>query len=252
MTSDDWNRHWRDFAESAASNPAQAYRRFLIFRALDLENAEKPVRLLELGSGQGDLARELKDRYPEIELAGTDASDEGLDIARSKVPGAVFFRHDLARPETLPERYRMWATHAVCSEVLEHLDEPSVALASARECLAPGGRLVVTVPAGPMSAFDRHIGHRRHYERSLLRDLLTGAGLEVLSLAGAGFPFFNLYRLTVVLRGKKLVHDAGGGEPLPAAARVAMRAFSALFSMNANEGRLGWQLVAVARKPLAV
>ncbi len=31
------------------------------------------------------------------------------------------------------------------------------------EYLAPGCRLVVTVPGGPRSAFDRHIGHRRHF-----------------------------------------------------------------------------------------
>ena len=81
--------------------------------------------------------------------------------------------------------------------------------------------------------------------------MLEQAGFEILSLDGAGFPFFNLYRLTVVLRGKKLVRDAGGTEPLPPAARIAMRAFSKLFSLNSNEGRLGWQLVAVVRKPLA-
>ena len=78
MTSDDWNRHWQDFADSAASNPAQAYRRFLILRALELDRAPKPVRLFELGSGQGDLARDLVQRHPELELVGTDASDEGL------------------------------------------------------------------------------------------------------------------------------------------------------------------------------
>jgi SAM-dependent methyltransferase len=250
VSSDDWNRHWRDFADSAASNPAQAYRRFLIFRARDLENVPKPVRLLELGSGQGDLARELIERHPEIELVGTDASDEGLEIARSKVPNALFFHQDLLEPLELPERYLAWATHAVCSEVLEHLDEPITALRNARACLAPGARLVVTVPAGPMSAFDRHIGHRRHYTPALLRRVLEEAGLEVQSLHGAGFPFFNLYRLTVVARGKKLIDDAGGDRPLPATARVAMRAFSKLFALNAEVGLRGWQLVAVAQKPL--
>lgn len=249
MTSDDWNRHWRDFADSAASNPAQAYRRFLIFRALELARGQKPVRLFELGSGQGDLARDLAEGHPELELVGTDVSEEGLDIARSKVPSATFFQHDFAKRASLPERYQTWASHAVCSEVLEHLDEPSIALERAHECLAPGGRLVVTVPAGPMSAFDRHIGHRQHFTRKQLGDLLARAGLEVLSLHGAGFPFFNLYRMTVILRGRRLVRDAGGGEPLPAAARAAMRGFAALFSINANDGRFGWQLVAIARRP---
>ena len=60
-----------------------------------------------------------------------------------------------------------------------------------------------------MSAFDKHIGHRRHFTPERLRQLLLDAGLQVESLNGAGFsPFFNLYRLTVVARGKKLIDDA--------------------------------------------
>ena len=249
MSADDWDRHWTAYAESAALNPAQAYRRLLIFRALELARAPKPVRLLEIGSGQGDLSHELKQRHPEIELVGLDLSEAGVDIARKKVPDGVFFQQDLLRPLALPERYLGWATHAVCSEVLEHLGDPLAALANARRCLAPGGRLVVTVPAGPMSAFDRHIGHRGHFTPARLREVLEGAGLEVSALHGAGFPFFNLYRLTVVARGKKLISDIDVERPLPASARAAMRVFSKLFGMNAHEGLRGWQLVATAVEP---
>ena len=70
---------------------------------------------------------------------------------------------DLLRDPAPDAEWAGWATHAVCSEVLEHVDEPVVLLRNARSWLAPGCRLVVTVPGGPMSAFDRHIGHRRHF-----------------------------------------------------------------------------------------
>src|SRR5207249_242260 len=113
--------------------------------------------------GQGDFSRELKHLYPSAELVGIDLSETGVAIAKRKVPDAEFFVHDLTQPLALPERYRNWATHAVCSEVLEHIDDPVKALRNASECLAPGGRLVITVPGGPMSAFDRHIGHRGHF-----------------------------------------------------------------------------------------
>src|SRR5687768_15859533 len=145
---DDWNTHWNAFHASAALNPAQAYRRMLIFRALDLPRAKGAVRLLEIGSGQGDLSREIKDRHPEVELVGLDLSHTGVEIARTKVPDGSFFQQDLTQPLGIPTRYHGWATHAVCSEVLEHLDDPTVALRNIRTCLAPGGRLVITVPAG--------------------------------------------------------------------------------------------------------
>lgn len=249
--SSSWDRHWDAYEQSAALNPAQAYRRRLIFRALELEQTRGSIRLLEIGSGSGDLSREIEQRHPYVELVGIDASEVSVELARKKAAKSTFFRQDLGTPLALPERFRRWATHAVCSEVLEHLEDPSKALEHARAGLAPGARLVITVPSGPMSAFDRHIGHKRHFTPATLTRLLVEAGFEVESVHGAGFPFFNLYRLLVVLRGKKLVADASSDNALPASARAAMSAFSWLFRFNASRGRLGWQLVAVAVEPEA-
>jgi SAM-dependent methyltransferase len=250
-STDDWNRHWSSYAASNELNPAQAYRRLLIFRALDLASAARPVRLLEIGSGQGELSRELLERVPDLELLGIDLSQTGVDIAAAKVPKGRFLQQDLMRPMALPDRYAGWATHAVCSEVLEHVDDPVQALRHVRTLLAPGCRLVITVPAGPMSAFDKHIGHRRHFTADGISAVLREAGFEVPYVRGAGFPFFNLYRLTVVARGQALIKDAAGGEgaPLPPAARAAIRGFSWLFRLNSHETMRGWQLVAVGRAP---
>jgi len=250
MPSDDWEAHWQSYAEAAALNPAQAFRRRLVLGWLELERAPAPVRLLELGSGQGDLARELCGARPDAELLGLDRSQTGIDLARHKAPNAAFLVCDLERPLELPERYRSWATHAVCSEVLEHVADPVALLARVRPLLTPGGRLVVTVPGGPRSAFDRHIGHRRHFELGELETLLSDAGYRPGAVAGAGFPFFNLYRLTVIASGKTLVRRAA--DPALSSsmlARAAARAFAGLFRLNPASGRLGWQRVAWATRP---
>ena len=248
---DNWNAHWSSLADSNSLNPAQAYRRMLIFQALALGSAPRPVRLLDLGSGQGDFARDVLSVCADAELVGLDLSTTGVEIAGRKVPQAAFFQQDFTRSIAIPDRYRKWATHAVCSEVLEHLDDPVAALSNVRALLAPGCRLVITVPAGPMSAFDKHIGHRGHFTPERLRQTLQSAGLRVDELNGSGFPFFNLYRMTVVARGAKLIQDASGmdGRPLPLAARVAIRTFSWLFRLNRPTGLRGWQLVAVAIEP---
>jgi SAM-dependent methyltransferase len=246
-TQDDWNRHWDSYAASASLNPAQAYRRRLIFDHLRLGSGSR--RVLELGSGQGDLSSELRARHPNAELLGLDISHTGLQIARQKVPAGAFYQQDFMLPFEVPERYHAWATHAVCSEVLEHVDDPVQVLKNARRCLAPGARFVLTVPAGPRSAFDLHIGHKRHFTAESFGAAITEAGLEVESLYGAGFPFFNLYRLVVVARGQKLIDDATNKGPMPFTARAAMRAFSWLFELNSGVTPWGWQLVAVAREP---
>jgi SAM-dependent methyltransferase len=245
---DNWDQHWADFAVAAGINPAQRYRHELIIRLL--KRGGSPRRVLDIGSGTGDLAAVVRAELPAAEILGLELSKEGVDLARRKVPDASFEERDLMAPEPPSAKHRAWATHAVCSEVLEHLDEPEQLLRNAIPYLAPGGVLIVTVPSGPMSAFDRHIGHRRHFQPKDLRRLLDRAGYEVEYATGAGFPFFNLYRIVVILRGRRLVSDVStGGTSRPA--RMAMAFFALLFRLNLDRSRWGWQTVASARLPRA-
>lgn len=243
---DDWERHWSDYAASASANPAQAYRRRLVLSLLDVP--PQGARVLDIGSGLGDLAADIAAACPGCELTGIELSRSGIERSRELVPSATFLERDLLQPVALDEPQRAWATHAVCSEVLEHIDDPVSLLANARAYLAPGCRLIVTVPGGPMSAYDRHIGHRRHFTTRSLRQVITQAGFEVEDAMGAGFPFFDLYRLVVVARGRKLIGDvAGGADTRPAGlTRLVMGAFGVLFRLNLRRSPFGWQMVAVA------
>jgi SAM-dependent methyltransferase len=251
---DDWDRHWHAYAAAAEVNPAQRYRRKLALRLIERDGA--PERLLDLGCGQGDLLKAAASRWPGSALLGIDPSEVGVAESRTKVPDARLLACDLvAHPERLPGELRGWATHAVCSEVLEHLDEPVALLAAGRHAMAPGCRLVVTVPGGRMSAFDKEIGHRRHYTRGSLASTLREAGFEVEWTSGAGFPFFNLYRALVIARGERLANDvaseSGHGPSLPA--RVAMVAFRPLLRLTLTRSSWGAQIVGVARvQPQAV
>ena len=74
---------------------------------------------------------------------------------------------------------------------------------------------MVTVPGGPRTAFDRHIGHRRHYTTDALRAVLDAAGLEVELVQGAGLPFFNLYKLLVMMRGDAVARTCPRWNPPP-------------------------------------
>lgn len=212
---------------------------------------EAPARVLDIGSGQGDLVATVKQAHPAADVIGLELSRQGIEVARSKVPDARFVQRNLLEADEPPADLRGWATHAVCSEVLEHVDRPELLLANALAYLAPGCRLVITVPGGPRSAFDRHIGHRRHFRPADLRAVLVAAGLEVDTVTGAGFPFFNLYRLAVILRGERLVDDVKAGDTGAASpvALAVMRAFGLLFRANAASSPFGWQTVALARMP---
>ncbi len=256
---DDWESHWGDYASSATDNPAQAYRRGQVMKALHATGP--PARFLDIGVGQGDLLRFVALEFPQAELAGLELSRTGVQECLRKVPRALVVQRNLLEEAVVPDVLAGWATHACCSEVLEHVDDPALLLRHALPHLQSGAVVVITVPGGPRSAFDKHIGHRRHFNKASLRAVLVDAGLDVERVSGAGFPVFNLYKLAVIARGKRLIEDVrvSGQLPsrdqsvaVPAGGRVAalvMGWFDRLFRFAVPDSRFGWQLVAVARVP---
>lgn len=247
---DDWDAHWDRYAESAAENPAQQMRHEIIARLLREDAGKGAMRVFDLGSGQGDLVRKLKPLFPDARFVGAELSASGVAISRRKVPDATFVVADFFQPPAALDEFRGWATHAVCSEVLEHVDEPVAFLERASHYLAPGARVIVTVPGGPISAFDREIGHRQHFDRAAIRSILEKAGYSLERNYLAGFPFFNLYRLLVIARGERLARDVeatGSGVP-SGVAGFAMKLFRVLFHANLLNSPFGWQVVAIARK----
>lgn len=246
----DWDILWQRFDQAAQRNPAELMRFRLGLRFLG--PLDRLARVVDVGSGQGEMVSLISRRHPRAEVLGVELSATGVRLGQARAPSARFLQWDLLADEPAPAEWTRWATDAVCSEVLEHVDEPVRLLRNARTFMAPGCRLVVTVPGGPRSAFDLHIGHRRHYDPRALAELLTEAGFERVVTFGAGFPFFNLYRLAVVARGGRLVEDVAvqnEGGSLSRAARLTMRGFDLLFRFNLTATPWGWQIVGTARVP---
>lgn len=249
---DDWDRHWGTFGDAVSGNPATVYRSRLILQSLGKIDSDAVV--LEIGCGQGEFTLLLAETYPHALVRGIDNSAEGVmrasQTARMRKVPVTFAQRDLLRKVTLSDDDRGRATLAVCSEVLEHVDEPDVLLRNAVEYLASGCRIVVTVPGGPRSAFDRHIGHRRHFTAKRLRSLLEANGFENVTVHRAGFPFFNLYKMLVIARGKRLIADVeqSTGPLGEGTSGAALRFFNRAFLYNLDSSPFGWQLLAVARR----
>lgn len=249
---DDWNRHWETFGDAVSGNPATAYRCRLILKALGYVDADAVI--LEIGCGQGEFTLMLAETFPQADVRGIDNSAEGIEravhAAHARRLSVDFAQRDLLKAAELDDDQRAAATLAVCSEVLEHVDDPAVLLRNAAEYLAPRCRLVVTVPGGPRSAFDRHIGHRRHFTANRLRQLLEENGFEEVGVRRAGFPFFDLYRLVVIARGKRLIADVEESESelVSGTSGTALRFFDRAFRYNWDSSPFGWQLLAVARR----
>lgn len=245
---DDWERHWHQFADSAALNPAQALRHQFMLDLWGEHSVDTSPNFVDFGSGQGDFLEKFERRYPKAKLLGLELSARGVAISRKKIPSATFIVADLFSPSQEVDSYRGWAGGAVCSEVLEHVDDPTAFLRAASQYLSANAMILVTVPGGRMSRFDQHIGHRQHFTRESLHQVLVRGGFRVEKIYRAGFPFFNLYRLAVIARGARLARDAEGKPhgAFGALAEITARLFGWLFKMNLRDSPFGWQIVAVA------
>jgi SAM-dependent methyltransferase len=114
-----------NYQKYKTGNPAMRWviRRF-VDRIVSLVEAAAPERVIDLGSGEGMIARELQRLPRAVEYRGIELQGEAVRVARAEVPGLRFDQGDLLAVEPEPG----WADVALCLEVLEHLDEPAAAV----------------------------------------------------------------------------------------------------------------------------
>jgi len=108
--------------------------------------------VLDLGCGGGLLGLLLAERRPDIgDVVGVDSDWRAVRDARALLFERAGAHHPcqfLEGPaESLPHADGYFGT-VVLGEVLEHVDEVEPVVAEVDRVLAPGGRVVVTVPAG--------------------------------------------------------------------------------------------------------
>lgn len=142
-------------------------------------------RVLEIGSGTGDYARRWLAADPARRITVTEADPGRLLALRERMadhPRVQVAALALPVPPGAPVPGASPAAYSavVALNVLEHVEDHVAALASVVPLLAPGGRVVLVVPAFPsaMSRFDREIGHFRRYRRATLTAALVDAGLR--------------------------------------------------------------------------
>lgn len=161
-------------AAAVRRHPWWAARARLTLALLARRGVRPPARILDAGCGWGVTLDAL-------EKAGFRAT--GLDVsprilARLDAPGRDLVEADLTRP--LAEWRGAGRFDAVLAlDVIEHLDDDREAVATLAALLAPGGTLIVSVPALPalFSEFDAVQGHRRRYEPDGLARAFEGSGL---------------------------------------------------------------------------
>jgi len=105
----------------------------------------RPLRLLELGAGRGDLLADLA-AVPGLATRGIDLSESSVAAARAR--GLDVRRAAL---EDILTDEAGTCDAVVLSHVLEHVGDPLGLMRGVIHLLAPGGRVLFSVPYSPMS-----------------------------------------------------------------------------------------------------
>jgi SAM-dependent methyltransferase len=176
--------------------------------------------ILEAGCGYGG-------NLPLLQEFGRVSAFEYDDQARAFAARASGIA---VAPGALPDRLDLGGRTfdlIAMLDVLEHIEEDSASLARLGEHLAPGGRMVITVPAFAWlwSRHDEVHHHKRRYSRAALKSALARAGLRPVRTG-----YFNtlLFPLALVQRlASRLRSQEAAAERLPPA--PLNRALAAIF-----------------------
>ncbi len=209
---------------------------------------EKP--LLDAGCGTGGLLARLAAAFPSRDLVGVDVASEAVRRARRKVPRA---RLVVGSVSALPFPRGFFGAIVSCDVLCHCLVDEAAALAEFRRVLAPGGMLVLNLPAHEWlrSGHDERVHNARRYSGASLRPRLEQAGFTVLDIW-----HWNALLLPLMVLQRKVVARRRGTRSdvalLPPPIEAIFRAVTGVEGMLAEVGvrfPVGGSLLAVAERP---
>ncbi|MFT5564179.1 MAG: SAM-dependent methyltransferase, partial [Myxococcota bacterium] len=224
-----------------------------------LRDLPSSASMLEVGVGQGAMGVRLARRFA---WTGVEADATSAAVAKHRLEqdGAAHQLHQTHFEDApLEPPYDV----LVAFEVLEHIEDDLAALRQWYDLIAPGGRIVLSVPAwqDQFGPWDERVGHFRRYAPDELCQRLTEAGFELAETSLYGFPLgYILEAVRNVFarnRPQKPIVEATSQsgrllQPDSRFAGAAAKALTAPFRVlhrMIEFRRLGTGLVASARRP---
>jgi 2-polyprenyl-3-methyl-5-hydroxy-6-metoxy-1,4-benzoquinol methylase len=163
--------------------------------------SQKKLRVLDLGCGNGSLSHAIAEHG--CEVVGIDTSAPGIAISRQSFPQCQFIQADIY---DLPDIDLLHSFDVVLAiEVIEHLLYPKELAKTAKKCLKPGGRLILSTPyhgyfknlaLAITGKMDNHFtvlwdnGHVKFFSVATITKLLEIEGYTDIEFRFAGrFPY---------------------------------------------------------------
>ncbi len=144
-----------------------------------------PQSVLEIGPGKGAVGARIARRTSYVAVEIDDVSRAATEAALASANSDGVVVSDLEDARDLSPFDMITAF-----EVLEHIEDDVTTLRTWCELLAPGGRVLLSVPAhrARYGAWDARVGHVRRYDRRDIEATLEAAGLEVAGMWSLAWP----------------------------------------------------------------
>lgn len=163
---------WVDVADHLRGPEALFHRnRARAVRGLVARYATLDHPILDAGSGTG-----LNLRHLPPGSVGLDINPRNVALLRRRLPAHRIVLGDV---EAMPFADGSFGT-VVCTEVLEHVPNPAIALAEIRRVLRPGGTLIGSVPARSMVWKLRFLSSTCPHSEPFHNEYLPGEVAEML------------------------------------------------------------------------
>lgn len=142
-----WNRRARSGGKEAKTRHYSFYDLIV-----DYLKERPSIMVLDVGCFVGILLRDVHKANSLLRLYGVDISPQAIEFAKENVPSGEFIA-----AEVPPLPYKDASFDVIlCTETLEHLDEPVKLIEEVKRVLKPGGEFIVSVPEGDMKC-DEHM-----------------------------------------------------------------------------------------------
>ena len=219
--------------------------------AASIPPAPSHFSLLDAGCGTGGMLDIIRQKFPDANLTGVDASSHAIELAAARNLNAMLRPanvHDLPFAENNFD-------FVLSLDVLSHAGvDDSLATHEMHRVLRPGGRLLLNLAAFDFlkGAHDCAVDVDRRYTRPQVRALLAGANFQIerLTYWNASFmPPIALLRWLSRLR-PSLKAPRSDFRPLPLFVNAALRRLAVLELSASRHLSLpfGTSVLAVARK----
>ncbi|MCK5595253.1 class I SAM-dependent methyltransferase [bacterium] len=207
--------------------------------------SKKDNRILDIGCGTGIVLKMLN-KYGLA--SGLDISHDALSFCKGRGLNSLFLGSATSLP--FPDETFSLVT---ALDILEHIEDDTLALREIRRVLKKGGLAIITTPAFPnlCSSHDISLGHKRRYTFIELEKKVTFAGFKISKINYSNFflfPFVFIYRKFKKLVTKSVTTSDTGSVPI-----FLNQIFTELYSIETQlvkKAKLpfGLSLLCVAKK----